>query len=89
MTQGFIRPGVLARSITRLRDQPAATGRFSFDPGVRRLIRATRLRMLLDSQLVDPDPEAIVEWSLEARAQEEERLRLEAEEELLRGGEEP
>jgi len=80
---------VLARSITRLRDQPAATGRFSFDPGVRRLIRATRLRMLLDSQLVDPDPEAIVEWSLEARAQEEERLRLEAEEELLRGGEEP
>jgi branched-chain amino acid transport system substrate-binding protein len=85
----LIRPGALARSIMRLRDQPTATGHFSFDPAVRRLVRSTRLRMILDSQLVDPDPEAIVEWSLEVRAQEEERLRLEAEEELLRRGQEP
>ena len=85
----LIRPSALARSITRLRDLPMATGLFSFDPESHRLIRLTSVRMMLDSQVVDPDPEAIVEWSLEAREQEEERVRLEAEKKLLRRGEVP
>lgn len=85
----LVRPGSVARSVTRLRDVQTATGRFSFDHDTRRIVRLTRIRMLLDSRLVDPDPEAIVEWSLEVRAQEEERVRLEAERELLRRGEAP
>lgn len=85
----LVRPGSVARSVTRLRDVQTATGRFSFDHDARRIVRRTRIRMLLDSRLVDPDPEAIVEWSLEVRAQEEERVRLEAEKELLRRGEAP
>lgn len=85
----LIRPGAVARSLSRTRDLQAATGRFSFDEISRRLVRSTRVRMLLDSRLVDPDAEAIVEWSLETRAQEEERIRLQAEEELKRAGESP
>lgn len=85
----LIRAGGVARAVTRVRDLQMATGRFSFDPDLRRLVRLTRVRMILNSQLVDPDPEAIVDWSLEARAQEEERVRLEAEEELRRRGESP
>ena len=85
----LIRPGAVARSVTRLRDLQMATGNFSFDHEKRRLVRLTRVRMLMDSQLVDPDSEAIVEWSIEARAQEEERVRLQEEEELLRSGDSP
>ena len=85
----LVRPGAVARGVTRTRDLQAATGRFSFEPESRRLVRSTRVRMLLDSRLVDPDPPAIVEWSLEARTQEEERVRKEAEEELRRRGGSP
>jgi ABC-type branched-subunit amino acid transport system substrate-binding protein len=74
----------VARAATRLTGFQGATGVFRFDPTVGRLVRSTSVRMLLGSQLVDPDAEAIAEWSLEARTQEEERLRLEAEEELRR-----
>jgi len=86
---GLVRAGAVARALTRARDLQIATGTFSFDPVSRRVVRSIRVRMLLDSQLVDPDPFAIVEWSLEARAQEEERVRLEAEEELRRRRESP
>mgnify|MGYP001818410272 CR=1 FL=1 len=79
---GLVRAGAVARQVARMRELQAATGRFSFDPESRRIVRSTRIRMLLDSRLVEPDPPAIVEWSLEARTQEEERLRKEAEEEL-------
>ncbi|MFQ5530164.1 MAG: ABC transporter substrate-binding protein [Gemmatimonadota bacterium] len=86
---GLVRAGAVARAMTRIGDLHVATGRFSYDPESRRVVRSTRVRMLLDSRLVEPDASAIVDWSLEARAQEEERLRLEAEEELLRRGGSP
>lgn len=79
-----VRPRAVARAVTRLVDFQGATGLFRFDRRLGRLVRRTSVRMLLESQLVDPDAEAIAEWSLEARTQEEERLRLEAEEELRR-----
>jgi branched-chain amino acid transport system substrate-binding protein len=79
-----VRPAAIARAVTRLAAFQGATGVFQFDRREGLLARTTGVRMLLDSRLVDPDPEAIAEWSLEARTQEEERLRLEAEEELRR-----
>jgi len=85
----LVRPAAVARAFTRLRDAQGATGLFSFDPDQRLLERRARVRMILRSELLEPDPDAIIEWSIEARERERERLEREAEQEARRRGEAP
>lgn len=85
----LVRPAAIARAMTRVSRARAATGEFSFEPESRRLSRSARVWMILHSELTEPDPDAILEWSLETREQERERLEREAEEEARRRGETP
>ena len=77
----LVRPAALARAMTRLDGVQGVTGRFSFDPETGRLVRDARPRMILNSELVEPDPRAILEWSIDTREQELQRLEREAAEE--------
>lgn len=78
---GLVRPAALARALTRLDGVRGATGTFSFDPETRRLARDGWPRMILNSELAEPDPRAILDWSIETREQELQRLEREAAEE--------
>lgn len=82
----LVRPAAVARSVERLDGLQGVTGRFSFDPESRRLTRSTRVRMILGGELVDPDVQAIEDWSLETLGQEEQRLRRDAAEGRRRSG---
>jgi ABC-type branched-subunit amino acid transport system substrate-binding protein len=82
----LVRPAAVARILTRFSRARGATGEFSFDPEGRRLSRSARVWMILRSELNEPDPDAILEWSIETREQERERLEREAEEEARRRG---
>lgn len=77
----LVRPAALARALTRLEDVQGVTGRFSFDAETGRLAREARPRMILNSELVEPDPRAILDWSIDTREQELQRLEREAAEE--------
>jgi ABC-type branched-subunit amino acid transport system substrate-binding protein len=83
----LVRPAAVARTVTRFSRARGATGEFSFDPEGRRLERSARVWMILRSELTEPDADAILEWSIETREQERERLEREAEEEARRRGE--
>lgn len=74
----LVRSAALARAFRAIRAHEGVTGQFSFDPVRMRPVRATRARMMFGRELRDPDPDAILEWSIETRAQEEERLEREA-----------
>jgi len=74
------RPGAVARSISVAGGLDGATGRIRFTDD-RLPIREVDVRMLLDGQLVEVDPDALSVWAEEARAQEELMLELEEEEE--------
>jgi len=74
------RPGAVARSIRASGGVDGATGTIRFsDAGLPS--RVAVVRMLLDGQLVDVDPDALSVWAEEARAQEELMKELEEEEE--------
>ena len=80
----LVRPAAIARTLSRVSRARGATGEFSFDPDGRRLSRSARVWMILHSELTEPDPDAILEWSIETREQERQRLEREAEEEARR-----
>jgi ABC-type branched-subunit amino acid transport system substrate-binding protein len=73
----LVRQAAVARALEGTRAFDGVTGTFSFDPATRRLTRGTRIRMILHSELVDPDPSAIADWSVEARELELQRLEQE------------
>lgn len=77
----LVRPAALARALTRIEDVRGVTGSFSFDPETGRLARDARPKMILNSELLEPDPRAILDWSIEKREQELQRLEREAAEE--------
>ncbi len=85
----LVRPAAIARTMTRVSRARGATGEYSFDPENRRLSRSARVWMILHSELTEPDADAILEWSIETRDQERERLEREAEEEARRRGSAP
>lgn len=85
----LVRPAAIARTLTRVSRARGATGEYSFDSESRRLRRSARVWMILRSELTEPDADAILEWSIEMREQERERLEREAEEEARRRGSAP
>lgn len=75
------RPASVARALSRATAVDGVTGTFSFDRATRRLTRSARVRMLLHGELVDPDPAAITDWSIDTRELELQRVEREKAEE--------
>lgn len=75
------RPASVARALTRSAAFDGVTGTFSFDRATRRLTRGARVRMILHGELVDPDPAAITDWSIDTRELELQRVEREKAEE--------
>lgn len=73
----LVRQAAVARELDRTRAMDGVTGTFTFDPVTRRLGRSARVRMILRAELLDPDPPAIADWSVEARELELQRLERE------------
>ncbi len=73
--RGPVRPGAVARSFARLEVQPGASGEMRPDPESSTVSRTTLIRMILDRELVDPDPVAVLGRLEESGAIESARTR--------------
>lgn len=78
---GVERRGAVGRALRRADPFHGATGDLRVDPDTGELGRDVFVRVLLDGELVDPDPEAMLEWAEEQRELEDFLKALEEEEE--------